>query len=185
MLCEDCNDAYHLECLQPELISVPDNDWYCPLCEHKRLCDGLIGKLASLIKEEENLEMRRRLNVSKRRKRLTNVVVNVDRFVNELEVKKAQTTKKTPSTDEDEKASVKKPNSTIDNDDVDSVYGCKNDENRKPSDQEEEVGENGKRRMRSCRRKAQNYSLDEYDKKIKAAMIDAGVNRDLVEHDSG
>lgn len=184
MLCEDCNDAYHLECLQPALISVPNDDWHCPLCEHKYLCNGLISKLALLIKEEENLEMRRRLNVSKRRKRLTNVTVNVDRFVNEAEVKKSPPTKKAASIDEEDKANVKKPESTIGDDDVDSVYGCKNDENRKPSDQEE-VEENGKRRMRSCRRKAQNYSLDDYDKKIKAAMIDAGVNRDLVDNDSG
>ena len=184
LLCEDCTDAYHLECLQPELLGVPHEDWYCPLCEHKRLCDALIGKLASLIKDEGDLEMRRRLNVSKRRKRLTNVVVNVDRFVGETEVKKPKPTKKAASSD-DEKAVVKKANSTVDdNDDVDSVYGPKNDENRKPSDQEEPE-QNGKRRMRSCRRKAQNYSLDDYDKKIKAAMIDAGVNRDLVENDSG
>lgn len=88
------------------------------------------------------------------------------------------------SSDEDDKASGKKTNSTVDEDDDDSVYGCKNDENRKPTDQKE-TEQTGKRRLRSCRRKAQNYSLDDYDKKMKAAMIDAGINKELIENDSG
>ena len=29
LLCERCNGEYHLFCLQPPLLSVPDNDWYC------------------------------------------------------------------------------------------------------------------------------------------------------------
>jgi hypothetical protein len=204
LLCEDCNDAYHLECIQPELFSIPDDDWYCSLCEHKRLCDGLIEKLVILIKDEADFEMKRRLTVSKRRKRLTNVTVNLDRFVTPLEIKKQRINKRFISSgddddDDDVKVSEKKSYSTIDNDkkeikkksnaivdddDDDSVYGCKNDENRKPSDQEE-AEETGKRRVRSCRRKAQNYSLDDYDKKIKEAMIDAGVNKELVDDDSG
>jgi hypothetical protein len=120
--------------------------------------------------------MKRRLVVSKRRKRLTNVTVNLDRYVR-------QPTKRIVSSDED-KESEKKTNSTIgDDDDVDSVYGRKNDENRKPNDEEEE--QSGKRRVRSCRRKAQNYSLDDYDKKMKEAMINAGVTKELIEIDSG
>jgi hypothetical protein len=119
--------------------------------------------------------MKRVLYVSKRRKRLTNVTVNLDRYVK-------QQPKLIVSSDDD-KQSEKKTNSTID-DDVDSVYGCKNDENRKPSDQEDEQ-QTGKRRIRSCRRKLQNYCLEDYDKKIKAAMIDAGINKELVEIDSG
>jgi hypothetical protein len=128
--------------------------------------------------------MRRRLYVSKRRKRLTNVTVNLDRYVREPTDDK-QPIKKIVSSD-DEKESEKKANSTNDDDDVDSVYGRKNDENRKPFEQEEEEPEQpGKRRVRSCRRKAQNYSLDDYDKKIKEAMIDAGINKELIENDSG
>jgi hypothetical protein len=154
-----------------------------------------------LIKEEGDFEMKRRLIVSKRRKRLTNVTVNLDRFVTPPEIKKQRinkrfissddddddddkkSEKKDNSTTEDEKATKKKNNAIVDDDD-DSVYGCKNDENRKPSDQEE-MEQTGKRRVRSCRRKAQNYSFDDYDKKIKEAMIDSGVNKDLVDNDSG
>jgi hypothetical protein len=49
LLCDNCNDAYHLECLHPKLLSVPDDDWFCPLCEHKNLSECLINKLKELI----------------------------------------------------------------------------------------------------------------------------------------
>lgn len=29
MLCEGCNDEYHIYCLDPPLRSVPDEDWFC------------------------------------------------------------------------------------------------------------------------------------------------------------
>ena len=29
MLCEGCNDEYHIYCLDPPLASVPHDDWYC------------------------------------------------------------------------------------------------------------------------------------------------------------
>jgi hypothetical protein len=38
-----------LECLHPKLLSVPDGDWYCPLCEHKKLSNNLIEKLKELL----------------------------------------------------------------------------------------------------------------------------------------
>ncbi|CAF4586824.1 unnamed protein product, partial [Rotaria magnacalcarata] len=49
LLCDDCDDAYHLECLRPKLLSIPDGDWYCPLCEHKKLSNHLIEKLKELL----------------------------------------------------------------------------------------------------------------------------------------
>ncbi|CAF3928348.1 unnamed protein product [Rotaria sp. Silwood2] len=203
LLCEDCDNAYHLECLNPELLSIPNDIWYCPLCEHKRLCDGLIEKLLILIKDQEEYEMKRRLYVSKRRKRLTNVAVNLERYVKqstnehqrngiissdddeeeEEKEKEEINEKKTDSANNNNNNNI---NKNDDDDDDDSVYGRKNDENRKPSDQkqEQEQEQTGKRRVRSCRRKAKNYSFDDYDKKIKEAMIDAGVNKELVEDDS-
>ncbi len=51
LLCDDCDDAYHLECLKPILLAVPDGDWYCSLCEHKRLSDSLTEKYIQLMKE--------------------------------------------------------------------------------------------------------------------------------------
>jgi PHD-finger len=29
LLCERCNGEYHMFCLDPPLLSVPENDWYC------------------------------------------------------------------------------------------------------------------------------------------------------------
>ncbi|CAF4055369.1 unnamed protein product, partial [Adineta steineri] len=228
LLCEDCDDAYHLECLKSNLMSVPNDDWYCPLCEHKRLCDGLIEKLIVLIKDEEKFELKRTLIQSKRRKRLTNVMVNVDRYVkqpvngeryvkppvnSERYVKPAVNRRQVnviSSSDNDNDNDIDKPKTTTnsikknektttatttttnnnnkkddedddDDDDDDSVYGRKNDENRKPPDEKEE--QTGKRQVRSCRRKAKSYCLDEFDKKFKDAMVDAGINKELVEDD--
>jgi uncharacterized Zn finger protein (UPF0148 family) len=56
LLCDNCNDAYHLECLRPQLLSVPDGDWYCPLCEHKQLANNLIEKFKELLINDHRIE---------------------------------------------------------------------------------------------------------------------------------
>ncbi|PVD33659.1 hypothetical protein C0Q70_04917 [Pomacea canaliculata] len=32
LLCDECNQAFHMYCLRPALVSVPRGDWYCPAC---------------------------------------------------------------------------------------------------------------------------------------------------------
>lgn len=32
LLCDGCDDGYHMGCLNPPLAKVPDDDWLCPLC---------------------------------------------------------------------------------------------------------------------------------------------------------
>ena len=32
LLCDDCNNAFHMYCLRPALFEVPCGDWYCPAC---------------------------------------------------------------------------------------------------------------------------------------------------------
>ncbi|RHY32157.1 hypothetical protein DYB32_002807 [Aphanomyces invadans] len=32
ILCDCCDDEYHMYCLNPPLITVPDGDWFCPVC---------------------------------------------------------------------------------------------------------------------------------------------------------
>lgn len=35
ILCDECDDAYHIYCLDPPLQEVPaDDDWYCPVCKN-------------------------------------------------------------------------------------------------------------------------------------------------------
>jgi len=48
-----------LECLRPILLSVPDGDWYCPLCEHKKLSNNLIEKLKELLITYNLMETKR------------------------------------------------------------------------------------------------------------------------------
>ena len=33
LLCDNCDDAWHLDCLQDELEGVPEGEWNCPKCE--------------------------------------------------------------------------------------------------------------------------------------------------------
>ncbi|TMW58139.1 hypothetical protein Poli38472_011727 [Pythium oligandrum] len=33
LLCDNCDDEYHLYCLTPALTSVPRGDWFCPQCK--------------------------------------------------------------------------------------------------------------------------------------------------------
>ena len=65
LLCDDCDDAYHIECLRPALISVPDGDWFCPLCEQKKLSDQLIGKLKELLVHYHLMDQKRLTRASK------------------------------------------------------------------------------------------------------------------------
>ncbi|CAF1170135.1 unnamed protein product [Adineta ricciae] len=199
LLCEDCDDAYHIECLKPELLAVPNDDWYCPLCEHKRLCDSLIEKLPGLFKDQERYEMKRKVTASKRRKRLTNIAVNVERCIKPPVRRRCVNiiTSSDDTENDNEKAIEQSKSNPIqrqkDEDAVHSINEHKNDENCQPKDQEEGEKEKEKeeeqppekRRVRSCRRKTQNYSLDEYDKKFEDVFVNAEANKDLSNNDSG
>ena len=34
LFCDGCDLAtYHMACLQPPIEEVPDDDWFCPICE--------------------------------------------------------------------------------------------------------------------------------------------------------
>nr|KAG5688100.1 hypothetical protein BaRGS_031293 [Batillaria attramentaria] len=34
LMCDECDQAYHLDCLNPPLTAIPDEDeWYCPSCK--------------------------------------------------------------------------------------------------------------------------------------------------------
>ena len=34
LLCDNCNQAWHMDCLEPALPAIPHGDWFCPECEH-------------------------------------------------------------------------------------------------------------------------------------------------------
>ncbi|XP_021188039.3 E3 ubiquitin-protein ligase UHRF1 [Helicoverpa armigera] len=33
LLCDECNNGYHMICLDPPLTELPEGDWYCPSCK--------------------------------------------------------------------------------------------------------------------------------------------------------
>lgn len=33
VLCDECNNGYHMICLEPPLTELPEDDWYCPSCK--------------------------------------------------------------------------------------------------------------------------------------------------------
>ncbi|XP_047143323.1 nucleosome-remodeling factor subunit BPTF isoform X2 [Hydra vulgaris] len=37
LCCELCPAVYHLECLSPPLLEVPENEWFCPICAEQHV----------------------------------------------------------------------------------------------------------------------------------------------------
>ncbi|UJR13904.1 hypothetical protein I4U23_000910 [Adineta vaga] len=200
LLCDDCDDPYHLECLKPILLAVPDGDWYCPLCEQKRFSDKLVEKFIQLIKEYEELEVKRKQCMSKRTNRLANVMLNLDRMVKRSS-KKRRTNgiaySDEENEEEEEEEEENNDNRSEEEEDDDSVYGFKDDGNiegaeksKRPSSSSRgrrdrhEVEEPHTLGVRSCRRKPQNYRFDDYDKKMKAAMLESGVEDEDLDKES-
>lgn len=36
LLCDGCDAAYHIHCLEPPLAEIPKEDWYCDFCINRR-----------------------------------------------------------------------------------------------------------------------------------------------------
>ena len=32
LCCDQCTSAYHIKCLKPPLLEIPDGEWHCPRC---------------------------------------------------------------------------------------------------------------------------------------------------------
>ncbi|XP_026824930.1 E3 ubiquitin-protein ligase UHRF1 isoform X2 [Ooceraea biroi] len=51
LLCDECNYAFHLSCLDPPLTAIPDEDyWYCPECKND---DSEIVKAGERLKQSK------------------------------------------------------------------------------------------------------------------------------------
>merc|ERR1719330_906855 len=48
LLCDSCDAGWHLTCLRPALMVIPEGDWFCPACNHKKLLTSLTEKLSEL-----------------------------------------------------------------------------------------------------------------------------------------
>ncbi|KAI4967307.1 hypothetical protein ZWY2020_028739, partial [Hordeum vulgare] len=41
ILCDGCDEAYHLYCITPLHTSIPKGKWYCPCCSVERAKAGM------------------------------------------------------------------------------------------------------------------------------------------------
>ena len=56
-------------CLNPVLSEIPEGDWFCPVCEHQKLCKILLEKLEVAEKHFKQLEMAKNQSIMKRTNR--------------------------------------------------------------------------------------------------------------------
>uniref|UniRef100_A0A914VP81 PHD and RING finger domain-containing protein 1 n=1 Tax=Plectus sambesii TaxID=2011161 RepID=A0A914VP81_9BILA len=47
LLCDDCDNGYHMECLTPPLNAVPLHEWFCPECAPRHAADDNDGPAAA------------------------------------------------------------------------------------------------------------------------------------------
>nr|XP_045592211.1 uncharacterized protein LOC123754093 [Procambarus clarkii] len=83
LLCDNCDAGWHLSCLRPPLLSVPEGDWVCPTCEHVQL----VNKLRALLHEFDECQKRAH-NEELRRQRLAYVNVSLSNVLPDGKKKK-------------------------------------------------------------------------------------------------
>ena len=74
LLCDGCDDSYHIYCLIPPLLSVPRGDWRCPRCVAEvnndtccfrlLLIDRLVGEVALVSGSSSSVRARTKHPVS-------------------------------------------------------------------------------------------------------------------------
>ena len=182
LLCDHCDDTYHLECIRPELLSLPDYDWRCLLCEHKRLCEILVEKLKQLIDDQERLGGEHRPSSSKRKRGSNDGNTPAsDRPRKAMLQKRRARMIISSDEEEEEEAHVEKETSVL-------VEECRhtNDNQLLPNQHDEHSQESSeKRQLRSCRQRPKDYCYDQFDAKIKEAIVDGGIGTKSVDTDSG
>ena len=72
LVCDGCDELYHMHCLNPPLEEIPDGDWYCDVCEaydddisstvELEGCNGFVieSRKRSVAEEEERGRTKRR-----------------------------------------------------------------------------------------------------------------------------
>ncbi|XP_049599075.1 remodeling and spacing factor 1 isoform X2 [Syngnathus scovelli] len=88
LLCDWCDSGYHTACLRPPLMLIPDGEWFCPPCQHKKLCDNLEEQLLKL-----DAALKRKQRAERRKERLIYVGISVENIIapsTELEEEKQE-----------------------------------------------------------------------------------------------
>ncbi|KAK7072938.1 hypothetical protein SK128_014055 [Halocaridina rubra] len=112
LLCDTCDAGWHLSCLRPPLLSVPEGDWLCPACEHV----ALVKKLKELLESYDECEKRAQTE-ELRKQRLAFVNVSLDNIITEGGKKKK---KKRIRLEGDEEEDEDESGTDSDSDDSDS-----------------------------------------------------------------
>ncbi len=154
ILCDGCDDAYHLMCLNPPLNEIPEGDWYCAICEHQKLCKFLLENLELAEKHFKQLEMAKNKSIMQRSNRIADIGANLDNLFN-----------KKPNNSNHKRKQEKKSYNDEFSDDSDIEN--KKKRIRQPRNSivvAETLG------TRSCRLKTKiNYTFEEFDRTISEA----------------
>ncbi|XP_077402709.1 remodeling and spacing factor 1 [Vanacampus margaritifer] len=88
LLCDSCDSGYHTACLRPPLMIIPDGEWFCPPCQHKKLCDKLEEQLLNL-----DAALKKKQRAERRKERLIYVGISLENIITpsvELEEEKQE-----------------------------------------------------------------------------------------------
>lgn len=62
LLCDQCDNGYHMDCLNPPLVEIPMDDWFCPRCH------GTQRATTRAVRRPATLTMRVRQTVERNRR---------------------------------------------------------------------------------------------------------------------
>ena len=99
LLCDSCDAGWHLTCLRPALMVIPEGDWFCPACNHKKLLTSLTEKLTELDGLLKKTEAERR-----RKERLAFIQKGLSKTLPSAQ-KQKEASKKEPEYTSDESSS--------------------------------------------------------------------------------
>jgi hypothetical protein len=63
LICDKCNNGFHLECLTPKLVAVPKGAWFCPECSGKAAEEALANEGSQMIIEDNKEDQNEQLQI--------------------------------------------------------------------------------------------------------------------------
>jgi len=171
LLCDRCDAGFHISCLLPPLMIIPDSDWFCPPCENAMLIERLETELeviTQLLDKKEKEELQK--------KRLKYVTVNESNIIPDEESERRNGV---VNGDDDEEGTIGTKNPSRKSRQK-RFLNSEDEEEEELSDEEDEDTEDSESdsgseddtgfNLRARRRKNISYQFKEYDDLIKSAI---------------